>query len=399
MKTRSIIYMVMTLLICGALTMGCGEGNQPIGGEQSVASDNPETQIPLNREQQTDARGNVNRSTDVPDSKQTAAQDSRQADGPEIDFKDDIEDANGSIYVDGRELSVIFNISREDTRYWEYYIESGDEVFTPLSNDPPGKASQDTHSWTFEAVNPGTAVMEFVLYEDDDTPVGEGYRFEFDVSDDMLITTGANYSDITSQTVYEEPEPETAADDEIYAMLSVILAEVYETEDVSFSVSPYTVEVLGEDTAYYRAECGDGRQCGFVILSDGSVYINENEDTPDFKEIILGNIIIIGEPINDYSFLDNETYLQEIVNDLFENPGDVLSPVENEEGNLIIDHRQVTIYGIGYEFDVGAYIAIDRTVEYVYIDTNANGQYMRVLRSIEEGYWYADHEVSVFSGL
>ncbi|MDR1540417.1 MAG: hypothetical protein LBU32_20945 [Clostridiales bacterium] len=32
---------------------------------------------------------------------------------------------------------------------------------------------------------------------------------------------------------------------EIYAMFRVILAEVYETEDVSFSVSPYTVNVLG----------------------------------------------------------------------------------------------------------------------------------------------------------
>ncbi|MDR1540416.1 MAG: hypothetical protein LBU32_20940 [Clostridiales bacterium] len=150
--------------------------------------------------------------------------------------------------------------------------------------------------------------------------------------------------------------------------------------------------------AFYTAACGDGRECQLAQTSDGGVYINENEDTPNFKEVILGNIIVIGEPINDYSFMDYEAYLQEIADDLLADPG-VVSPVENEEGNLIIDHRQVKVYGIGYEFDVCAFIAVEETDENVYIDMNADGQYMRLLYSLEDDYWYADKKVSVCRGI
>jgi hypothetical protein len=115
---------------------------------------------------------------------------------PDVAFSSDMRESEGQIYVDGTSLTVTINIDRETLDYWELQVVSGEDVFTLLEDNPPGKIAQYGHSWIFEAVRPGGAVMEFVLYDEGHTPKGQGYRFAFAVDDALQITSESEYADL-----------------------------------------------------------------------------------------------------------------------------------------------------------------------------------------------------------
>jgi hypothetical protein len=135
----------------------------------------------------------------TPEQSSTPAVTSTQpkSDNPGIVFRSDMGESEGQIYVDGTSLTVTINIDRETLDSWELQILSGEDVFTLLEDNPPGKIAQYGHSWIFEAVRPGSAVMEFVLYDEGHTPKGQGYRFAFAVDDALRITSESESVDLT----------------------------------------------------------------------------------------------------------------------------------------------------------------------------------------------------------
>ena len=114
-----------------------------------------------------------------------------------VDFSEKLKESDGSIYVDNQELSIYINIERESTDYWKLKIASGSDVFKQLEDNPPGKIAQDVHSWIFEAVKPGKAIMEFTLYDADNKEKGNGYKFTFNVDDDLKITGDTDFYDLS----------------------------------------------------------------------------------------------------------------------------------------------------------------------------------------------------------
>jgi hypothetical protein len=87
---------------------------------------------------------------------------------------------------------------------------------------------------------------------------------------------------------------------------------------------------------------------------------------------------VIGEPVDgDYlGSIAHESLAQEVVDSL-ERSGGTAIPAEGEHADIIVDHRQVIVFGISYEFDVGGYIAVDMSGEHVYYGF-PNGEYHRV---------------------
>jgi hypothetical protein len=306
---------------------------------------------------------------------------------PGIAFSSGMRESEGQIYVDGTSLTVTINIDRETLDYWELQIVSGEDVFTLLEDNPPGKIAQYGHSWIFEAVRPGGAVMEFVLYDEGNNPKGQGYRFAFAVDDALQITSESEYADLTgtgsgdTSGIPENNGVEAGGfgDNETADMLFVISGTLYEAEPNSLVVSPYRYYLLGEESLVYLATFDDGRECEFIALQDGSVYINENKDAPVFKNVSLGNYIVIGEPVDgDYvGSIARESLAQEVADNIGERSGGTAIPAEGEHADIIVDHRQVIVFGISYGFDVGGYIAVDMSAEHVYYGY-ANGEYHRV---------------------
>jgi len=103
-------------------------------------------------------------------------------------FSSSIKESDGGIYVDNQELGIYINIDRDSTDYWKINIASGADVFKLLEDNPPGRVAQDVHSWVLEAVKPGKSVMEFTLYDEKNKEKGPGYRFTFNVGDNLQIT-------------------------------------------------------------------------------------------------------------------------------------------------------------------------------------------------------------------
>ena len=201
--------------------------------------------------------------------------------------------------------------------------------------------------------------------------------------------------------------PAATIDDNTFGKLGAILAAVYESEIEDINVSPYKFNMLGEDLDLYTAVCKNGRKCDLVVKSDGTVYINENEDTPNFKRVVIGNLIFIGEPVNDYwSDVDYDAFVQKISDTItvMQRGADAelgkAFPIDpdNELASLIIDHRKVRVYGISYEFDVGAFFAVDETTEYIYCAPGANTEeFFRCVYDYGKDAYFIGEQVSVQS--
>ena len=350
---RTTLALLIASFICVAILAGCGEKEQPAAS----GIDNP-IQAEDNEENNNNNNGNNDKN-----------------DKNEIQFNSTIKESDGEIFVSGAELSVVINIERESTDYWEMQTISGEDIFALIENNPPGKVSQDGHSWIFEAVKPGSAVMEFIVYDENNSVKGNGYRFSFYVDDFLTITGDANITILKGDGF---------ADDEITDMLRVIVSDIYETDNVIFEVSPNTYNLLDEESWVYFAECGNGRKCSLIVLSDGSVYINESDEAFNFKKIWIGNYIIIGEPVEDYYLgINHIALVQEVMDALVEQPGTAVA-AEGDYANVFVDHRRVLVYAISHEFDVGGFIAVDPSAENIYYDRYGNGEYVRVLRGFDD---------------
>lgn len=196
-----------------------------------------------------------------------------------VAFSETIKESDGQIYVDNRELSIYINIERESTDYWELKIASGSDVFKLLEDNPPGKVAQDGHSWILEAVKPGKSVMEFTLYDENNKEKGAGYRFTFNVDDNLKITGGA---------------------------------DVYDLSDINYGA-------FAQETA--------DRICESLNMPKGEAHLI----------------------------------------------------TEGDDAGIVIDGDVMTVYGIAYEFDVGAYLAFDAVLADVYFCPHANGEYYEVI--------------------
>ena len=169
-------------------------------------------------------------------------------------------------------------------------------------------------------------------------------------------------------------KPAGKLDENTRAMFGVIVSSVYESKIKDLQVSGYKYNLLGEDVDIYMVVCENGRKCDLAVMSDGTVYINENEDTPSFKRVRVANLTYIDEPVVlDYSDISYDDFAWKVARGLKLNPVTVapLNP-RNPFAGLIVDHRKVRIYGVAYEFDIGELIAVDDTTEYVYCAPKGN---------------------------
>lgn len=408
-KLIHFILIVLALVVSVSIFSSCGPGR---ASNQSDAQPTDRQPITQNNNEPESQKNNDQESS------QNKVQEEPEPNKAETKllFSNTFAESEGVIFVDGTNLSVTINIDRETTNYWECEITSGNDVFTLLEDNPPGKVAQYGHRWVFEAVKPGDAVFEFVFYNEDETPKGNGYRFAFNVNDEMRISSESDYTDLTDLEFDpgDQSDPGDQGDigetdtgqnndngdsvnNEVTDLLNEIVRTVYETDSVSFTSSSYPYNFQGKDQTVYTATCGDGRECMLFVTDDGSVYINETTDTPDFKEVILGNMIVIGQPVNDYSSVDYDAFAQEIIDSLLAKPG----TVKPTNRNLFIDHRQVRIYEVHDTFDVSAYLAFDDTSDHIYFDEKANGNFCRVRFNLDtDGYYIVSGEpVSVLEGM
>jgi hypothetical protein len=308
----------------------------------------------------------------------------------DISFSEQLPESEGEIFVEGSVLNIIINIDRADTDYWEYSFAEGEAIFTELENNPPGKIAQYGHSWIFEAKSPGAAVMEFVLYNENHEVKGNGYRFTFYVDDSLSISSDTEYFDLTDDYT------SIGSNDDAEELFITVAEEVFESVVSSMELSPYTYNLLGEDVNVYYITCENGKSCDMAQTADGTVFINENDDTPDFKYVTLGNYIIIGKAVNDYhDSIDYMGFAQSVINDLLQEPGTIVE-VNNELAEIFVDHREVRVYGVAYEFDVAEFIAIDETAANIYIDTHGSGEFTRVIFNPETGQYGVGEQVTVF---
>jgi hypothetical protein len=364
MKNKKIMCTIVALLLCFAILSGCStDSNQP-SAQPSVGTESEKLIEPKS------------------DTQPSAAAD--------ISFSEQLLESEGEIFVEGSELNIILNIDRADTDYWEYSIVEGADILTELENNPPGKIAQYGHSWIFEAKNPGAAVMEFVLYNENNRTKGNGYRFTFYVDDSLSISSDTEYSDLTEDNTSIGPN------DGAEELFITVAEEVFESVVSTMELSPYTYNLLGEDVNVYYITCENGKSCDMAQTADGTVFINENDDTPDFKYVTLGNYIIIGKAVNDYhDSIDYMGFAQSVINDLLQEPGTIVE-VNNELAEIFVDHREVRVYGVAYEFDVAELIAIDETTANIYIDTYGSGEFNRVIYNPETGQYGVGEQVTVF---
>ena len=196
---------------------------------------------------------------------------------------------------------------------------------------------------------------------------------------------------ITSAAFATEP-----VDANTQGMFRVILQTVYESELDELTASPNKYNFEDENVTVYTARCQNGRACDLIVTSDNRVYINENADTPNFKRVVVGNRIVIGEPVNDYSWVDFDAEVLGLAKQLFDDSAEVsqIDP-DSEEAQVAVDHRLVKIYRVTGKSGKSGFIAIDGTAEYVYCAPEDLGEFYEAKREFRSDAYSLGRKVSV----